>query len=446
MTDKTDKTGKADKADKNFAIKGLMAYTPEPDKFVFVDGYLVCAGGLVEGIYEVLPDELRSMPIHDYTGKVIVPGMCDMHLHAPQYGFRGMGMDLDADSVWSTWFETYTFPEERRYSDLVYARKAYEKFVNDLQRTTTTRACVFATLHRPATELLMGLLSEKGFSAFVGKINMDRNSVEGLQETTEESLAETRAWLVETHKKYPNVKPIITPRYTPSCTDACMEGLQKLMEEFHVPVQSHLSEGPDEIEWVRELKPEISFYGQAYDMYGMMGSLTPSIMAHCVYPTEAEFEMMTQRKNLWVAHCPQSNLHISGAAAPIRRYLQAGVRVGLGSDMAASNTLNMFRAISDCVIASKAHWAYTERGGDPFAKKTFLSLAEAFYLATKGGGTFWGKAGSFEPGYAFDAAVIDDAPLADFNERTPYQRMERVISQSDDRHIFAKYINGAQVL
>ena len=89
---------------------------------------------------------------------------------------------------------------------------------------------------------------------------------------------------------------------------------------------------------------------------------------------------------------------------------------------------------------------YNERGGDPFAKKTFISLAEAFYLATKGGGSFWGKAGSFEPGYFFDAVVIDDAPLADFNERTPYQRMERIISQSDDRHIFAKYVNGRQVV
>ena len=367
-----------------FALKGLVAYTPERSAFVFTDGYLVCADGLVKGVYEALPDEFSSAPVHDYTGKMIVPGMCDMHLHAPQYGFRGMGMDLDGESVWNTWFETYSLPEERRYRDMEYAQKAYGKFVHDLERTTTARACIFATLHRPATELLMKLLSEKGFSAFVGKLNMDRNSIGGLQETTEESLAETRAWLAETHGKYTHVKPIITPRYIPSCTDACMEGLQKLMEEFRVPAQSHLSEGLDEIEWVKEMKPEISFYGQAYDMYGMLGSCAPTVMAHCVYPTEAEFETMARRKNLWVAHCPQSNLHISGGAAPIRRYLEAGVRVGLGCDMAASNTLNMFRAISDCVSASKIYWAYNERGKDPFAKKTYLSLAEAFYLATKG--------------------------------------------------------------
>ena len=97
------------------------------------------------------------------------------------------------------------------------------------------------------------------------------------------------------------MKPILTPRYTPTCTDECMEGLGKLAVKYNVPIQSHLSEGLDEIEWVKELKPEISCYGDAYDMYGLLGSTVPSLMAHVVHPTDVEFELLTKR-NVMVAH------------------------------------------------------------------------------------------------------------------------------------------------
>ena len=108
-----------------------------------------------------------------------------------------------------------------------------------------------------------------------------------------------------------------------------MEGLQALIHEFGVPTQSHLSEGLDEIEWVKQLKPEISFYGQAYDMYDMLGSVVQSVQAHCVFPTPEEVELMSRRKKLWVAHCPQSNMNANGVAAPIRRYLEMCIRARL---------------------------------------------------------------------------------------------------------------------
>ena len=429
-----------------FALKGHIIHTPTPEKFeIFEDSYVVCKADKVAGVYKELPEEYKDIPVFDYSNKLIIPGMADIHQHAPQYGFRGLGMALDLDNNWNTWFEQYSLPEESHYKDLTYAEMAYEKFTNDLLKTTTTRTCTFATIHRPATELLMQKLADKGFASYVGKLNMDRNSIEGLQETTEESLAETRKWLENTCDKHEYVKPMITPRYTPSCTDACMEGLKELIEEFNVPTQSHLSEGLDEIEWVKELKPEISFYGEAYDMYNMMGSTVQSVQAHCVFPTPEEFKMMTQRKNLWVAHCPQSNMNCSGFAAPIRKYMEAGDHVGLGSDIAGSNTLNMFRAITDAIVASKIYWHNVERQGDPFAKKTYLTIPVAFYLATKGGCSFWGKAGSFEEGSLFDAVVIDDSPLWDFNQRSVRQRIDRVVFQADERHTFAKFINGRKV-
>ena len=402
-----------------FALKGHIIHTPTPKGFeIFENSYVVCKKDTVVGIFKDLPEQYQAIPVFDYSGKLIIPGMADIHQHAPQYGFRGLGMALDLDSNWNTWFMQYSLPEERHFNDLNYAELAYEKFTNDLLRSTTTRTCTFATIHRPATELLMQKLADKGFAAYVGKLNMDRNSIEGLQETTEESLRETRTWLENTCEKYEYVKPMITPRYIPSCTDACMEGLQALIHEFGVPTQSHLSEGLDEIE---------------------------SVQAHCVFPTPEEFELMSRRKKLCVAHCPQSNMNANGVAAPIRRYLDAGIHVGLGTDIAGSNTLSMFRTISDTIVASKIYWNSMERKGDPFAEKTYLTVSEAFYLATKGGCSFWGKAGSFEEGSLFDAVVIDDAPLWDFNNRSLRQRIERVVFQGDERHTVAKFINGRKV-
>ena len=286
-----------------FALKGTIAYTPVPDRFVFAeDSFLVCENERVKGIWKELPDELKGIRVCDYTGKIIFPGMCDLHMHAPQYAFRGLGMNLE-NPDWDMWFEKYAFPDEKRYEDCEYAKKAYERLTDDLLKTTTTRCVMFGTLHRQSTEILMDLLEEKGIAAYVGKVNMDRNSIPGLLETTGESLEETKRWLSDCaeKKQYKKCRPMITPRYIPTCTDELLSGLGELAVEKGIPVQSHLSEGLDEMEWVRELKPEISFYGEGYDRYHMFGDAVPTVMAHCVYSSEEEIALMKKREKLIVA-------------------------------------------------------------------------------------------------------------------------------------------------
>ena len=163
-----------------------------------------------------LPDEWKGIEVFDYTGRIIFPGMCDLHMHAPQYAFRGIGMNLE-NPDWDMWFEKYAFPDEKRYEDCEYAGKAYERLTDDLLKTTTTRCVMFGTLHRQSTEILMDLLEEKGIAAYVGKVNMDRNSIPGLLETTKESLEETRRWIADCEtKQYKKCRPMITPRYIPT--------------------------------------------------------------------------------------------------------------------------------------------------------------------------------------------------------------------------------------
>ena len=210
--------------------------------------YIVVEDGRVAGVFRTLPERYAQLPVLDYGEHLILPGMTDLHVHAPQFAFRGLGMDMEL----LEWLNTYTFPEESKYKELEYADRAYGSFVNHLLHSTTTRAAIFATIHVPATELLMQKLDRAGLSCYVGKVNMNRNSPVYLREiSTNQALRDTERWLCETKEAYRTVKPILTPRFIPSCTDDLMYGLARLQAKYGVPVQSHLSENYSEIAWIR---------------------------------------------------------------------------------------------------------------------------------------------------------------------------------------------------
>ena len=363
------------------------------------NAYLVCEDGLCRGIFDTLPAAYAGAPVTDCGDCLIIPGMVDLHLHAPQFSYRGTGMDCEL----LEWLKTRTFPEEARFSDLTYAARAYGIFADQMKRSATTRASMFGTIHREASLLLMDLMERTGLVSYVGKVNMDRNAPPTLVEGTHEAAArDTARFVAEAlDRRYRNTRPILTPRFIPSCTDELLRALKEVQRKYALPVQSHLSENPNEVALVHRLAPEARFYGDAYARFGLFGGDVPTIMAHCIYSTEGEVDMMLKR-GVWVAHCPNSNLNIASGIAPIRKYLRLGLRVGLGSDVAGGQTESMFRAITDAIQVSKMHWRYADKGQRP------LSFSEGFYLATKGGGSFFGKVGSFEPGYEFDALVIDD--------------------------------------
>ena len=244
-----------------FALKGTICYSTSPTELSITEGgYVVCENGHCAGVFPELPDRYRQIPCTDFGDELIIPGLTDLHIHAPQYTFRASGMDLEL----LDWLNTITFPQEARYEDTEFARAAYTIFAEDLKKGPNTRACIFGTLHVPATEILMELLNQTGLKTMVGKVNMDRNGSPVLQETSAQTSADaTLSWLEDTLTKFKNVKPILTPRFIPSCSDELMEKLSALQQKYHLPVQSHLSENLGEIAWVQELCPDTHFYGEA---------------------------------------------------------------------------------------------------------------------------------------------------------------------------------------
>ena len=420
-------------------FKAHILYTKEKDRFEVIENGYVAVGtdGRVTGVASDLSSlDCEDAEVTDFGDQLLIPAMNDLHVHAPQYRNQGIAMDLEL----LPWLQKYTFPEEMKYADLGYAERMYRRFVRDLWRFGTMRACVFATIHTESTLLLMRLFQKAGMGALVGKVAMNRNCPEGLSESVEEMLRGYESILSEMNGTL--VRPIVTPRFIPSCTPEMLHACGELADKYQLPVQSHLSENKDEIALVQALEKDSSCYGDAYDRYGLFGQ-TPTVMAHCVWTEGEELELM-KRRGVMVAHCPTSNFNVASGMAPIRKFLDEGLQVGLGSDISAGHDLSIFRMMVYAIQVSKMHYQRQREQSSSGTKASFLTLSEAFWLATKSAGSFFGRVGSFEPGYEFDALVIDDGDL-NHDHYSLLERLERYIYLGDDRQIMHRFCQGKEI-
>lgn len=411
-------------------------------KIVFEKGYLVYKEGISLGIFQSLgeiPFECKEYEVIDHSNDLMIPGFVDLHLHAPQYRMLGTGMDEKLIE----WLNRYTFVEEAKFCDTIYAKEVYAEFVKELRAGFTTRACVFGTIHRDANKVLMDLLEESGLVTMVGKVNMDRNAPENLCEETAESIGETIEWIEESIKSYVNTLPILTPRFIPSCSDYLMYELGMLKKQYQIPLQSHLSENKEEINWVLELCKPVESYTKAYEERGCFDGNSKTIMAHCVYLSEDEQKILKE-KQVFLAHCPDSNLNLSSGIAPISRYIEQELKIGLASDIAGGSMLNLLQVMRCAIQSSKMIQVYLD------SSSKALTLDDVFYLATRGGGEFFGMVGSFEKGYEVDAVVVR---LGDWEKqfdksslRTYYmQALEKLMYLGSEQNVVAKYIRGKKI-
>lgn len=413
--------------------KGNIVFTPSKYCFEIIEnGYLCVKDGIILEVSSEIPEKFTDYTLTDFGDKLIIPGFTDLHLHAPQFPNRGLGLDEQL----LVWLEKYTFPEEKKYSDLEYAEKVFTKVAELLLRFGTTRAVIFNTIHIESTDLLMSILDKFKLPSYVGKVNMDRNSPDFLQEITEKSLQDTKEWIENTISKYNYVKPIITPRFSPTCSKDLMNGLSEFAKIYKLPIQTHISENKEEVSLVKELHPENKSYADVYDSCNLLGERT--ILAHCVYNTDDELDLMKKR-GIFAAHCPNANYNLASGIMPLRKMLDMDINIGLGSDVGAGHEISIAKVMRATIQASKIAWIESGKEFSP------ISLSEAFYLGTKSGGSFFGNVGSFEVGYEFDALVIDDSNLNIGYEKDIHERIERFIYIGDDRNIVKRFIKGNEI-
>jgi guanine deaminase len=280
--------------------------------------------------------------------RMLMPGFVDAHAHAPQHAFTGTALDLPL----LEWLERYTFPHEARFADVAHARKIYSRAVRNHLKHGTTTVSYFATIHNEACKVLVEVCREQGQRAYVGKVNMDRNSPESYCEETVASLRDTRGFVDHVlGLGDPLITPVITPRFVPSCTPALMRGLAAIADEHQLPLQSHLSENLAECDWVRSLHPDCENYSDVYDKHGLYTSR--SYMAHCVHCARPERDLVL-RKGVGIVHCPNSNFTLASGVCNVREWLEEGHKVGLGTDVAGGYSPSILNAIRMARVASVA--------------------------------------------------------------------------------------------
>ncbi|KAI2664759.1 Guanine deaminase [Labeo rohita] len=360
----------------------------------------------------------------------LMPGMVDTHIHASQYSYTGTALDLPL----LEWLNTYTFPVEAKYKDLDFANDVYTKVVKRTLKNGTTTACYFATIHTDAS-LLLGELADKfGQRALVGKVCMDCNSaVPQYKESPSECKEETDRFIKELLKKeYPNIKPVVTPRFAPSCSSSLLSELGEIANNNKLHIQSHISENKEEVELVKTLFPGCKSYTDVYLKHNLLTDRT--VMAHGCHLTDEELEIFRDTGSA-ISHCPNSNISICSGMLNVRNVLNHKVKLGLGTD-AIRRTLDTSKALT---IQDPQHET--------------LTFEEVFRLATLGGSealSLDDQIGNFVVGKDFDAlrvnVCIPDGPIDLFPGEGPKVILEKFLNLGDDRNITEVYVAGRQVV
>ena len=392
------------------------------------DSYIAVEDGRVAGIFSEIPEKYTGAEVVDHGRGLIIPAFSDLHVHASQYVQRGVGMDL----LLNDWLNHYTFPQEANFRDLDYARPIYRAFTEDLIRHGSFHANIFTTIHREAANVLVDEMERRGLYGLVGKVNMDYASPEYLCETVEESLRETEFYL-ERNAGNRTARPILAPRFAPTCTGELLAGLGKLGRKYQFGVHTHLVESLWEAAESVRLFPDCSCDAQIYEKAGLLGN-GPSIFAHYIFPTEEDIRIVKEYGSMTV-HCPDATTNIIAGIMPAAALQEKGIPIAIGSDVGGGHGIAIYRQISRAIQLSKLKEFY-----EPEDNST-LTLENAFYMATRVGGSVFGKVGAFDEGYLFNALVIEGCD-DEFHHLPPAQRLERFCYIGDDRNITARYLEG----
>ncbi|MDJ0923255.1 MAG: guanine deaminase [Acidimicrobiia bacterium] len=407
------------------AVRGTAFDAPELGRIrVREDAlFVISRDGAIERVllpeddsYQPQLEQLRSIGALTELGahEYLFPGLIDLHNHAPQWPQLGKALDVPL----SVWLDRYTFPLEAKYADVGFAETVYRSLVKGMLANGTSTAVYFATVHLPATRRLAEICLQHGQRALVGRVAMDSpaSCPDYYRDASAAVALEETASLIEHVQSLDGngaglVRPVVTPRFIPSCTDELLRGLGAVAADAGAHIQTHCSES----DWAHQFGLE-RFGRTDTATYLDFGLLTRrSILAHSNFVTAADMELIAAA-GAAVAHCPLSNFYFANAVFPLRAALERGVHVGLGTDISGGPGVSIFRAMTDCVVASRVR----EDGVDPKLEPenrgigdSRVTFAEAFWLGTTGGGIALDlPIGVLSPGYAFDAVAVD-ARVAD---------------------------------
>ncbi|WP_034388793.1 guanine deaminase [Deinococcus sp. YIM 77859] len=379
--------------------RATFMHTPEnpfstPDALrVQEDGALLVEEGriLASGSYAEVRVLQPRAEVVDLRGGILLPGFIDTHVHYPQVRvLGGLGMEL------LEWLDQNTLPEEARLSDPAYARAVAREFLSALAANGTTTALVFGSHYACAMDVFFEEAARTGLRVVAGQVVADRLLRPELHTTPEHAYAEGKA-LIERWHGVGRILYAVTPRFALSASEGLLDACGALMGEFEgVRLTSHINENPREVETVLALFPSARDYLDPYERAGLIGRR--SVLAHNVHPTGRELAAMAAHRCA-VAHCPCSNAALGSGLFPLRRHLEAGVHVALGTDVAGGTGFSMLKEGLQAYFMQQLLGA----AGVPLGPERLL------YLATRAGAQaldLHELTGDFSVGKAFDAVYL----------------------------------------
>ena len=396
------------------------------------DGLLLVEDGRVmalDAADRLLPGLSANTRVEDHSGKLIVPGLIDCHVHYPQIDIIGSYGEQLLD-----WLNRYAYPGEMRFADAPHAFDTAVTFVDELIANGTTTALVFATVHKHSADAIFEAAADRGMRLIAGKVLMDVNCPEALRDTAGTGYADSKE-LIERWHGNKRLGYAITPRFALTSSKAQLDAAGRLAAEYpDVWVHTHLAENHEEVEQIEKLFPWSESYLDVYDRCGLVRER--SVFAHCLHLVDSECSTMAAR-GAAAAHCPTSNMFLGSGLFDLRRLRQEAIRVGLGTDVGGGTSLSLFKTMREA-------YKVLHLQGQP------LPPTRAMYLATLGAAEALyldDRIGNFAIGKEADFIVLDPQGTAISAHRTATaetieELLFALIVLGDDRNVAATYLQG----
>ncbi|WP_019203067.1 guanine deaminase [Tsukamurella sp. 1534] len=356
------------------------------------DAGLLVQGGVIaeRGAFADVAARHPGESVTDLRAGVLLPGLIDTHVHYPQVrAIGGLGMPL------LDWLDQCALPEEQRLAEPEYARAVAREFLTGLTSAGTTTALVFGSHYPDAVDALFTEADRVGTRVTAGLVVSDHNLPEPLLSTPERSYREGRA-LAERWHGHGRLRYAVTPRFSYSTTSDMLASCADLLSD--VPglwFTSHVNENPAEIAAVADLFPGAANYTDTYAKHGLIHRR--SVLAHNAHPRDEELHLLGE-VGASIAHCPTSNSALASGSFPLRRHLDHGVRVALGTDVGAGSGFSLFKEGLQAYFMQQL----LKEDGVP------LTPAHLLHLATRAGATALGldDVGDLSAGRRFDAILV----------------------------------------
>jgi guanine deaminase len=396
------------------------------------DGLLVVEDGRIAALGpadELLPALGEDTLVEDLTGKLLLPGLIDCHVHYAQLDIIAAYGEKLLD-----WLHRYAYPAEARFADKAHAAEVAEAFLEELLRNGITTALIFATVHPQSVDAIFEAAERRNMRVIAGKVLMDRNCPEELRDTPESAYADSKALIERWHGRG-RLGYAITPRFALTSSAAQLEAAGRLAAEHpDAWVHTHLAENREEVEEIAKAFPESRSYLDVYERFGLVRHR--SMFAHCLHVDDDDRAVMAGRHAAG-AFCPTSNLFLGSGLFNLQAMTEAGVNVGLATDVGGGTSLSMLRTMSSA-------YKVLHLQGQP------LAASRAVYLATLGAARaldLEDVIGNLSPGKEADFIAIDFAATRITERRTLSaesidEALFSLIFLGDDRHIARTYILG----